>query len=93
MIDQVNSFIKDVALENADVCDIYEYIHLWHISNTNLSIAEFLGMSEEDYHKFLDANNKDEVNKVLNNIINKYKSLNKASSIQNVKIKKFLKGQ
>ena len=46
------TFVEAIKLGLADYKDIHQYLHKWHVSNSNLEAYEFLGMTKEQYFEF-----------------------------------------
>ena len=52
------NFIEKCVQNNASAMEIDNYIAEWHDSNSNLTIYEYLGMTESEYAQFVkDENN------------------------------------
>lgn len=45
----MSNFINDVINADALLDEIDDYIEQWHISDSELTVFEYLGMSEEEY--------------------------------------------
>lgn len=50
----MSNFMKDCLEGDALLEDIEEYIEAWHLSDSNMEIYEFLGMTLEEYFVFLE---------------------------------------
>lgn len=50
----MSNFINDVINADALIDEIDDYIEQWHISDSELSVFEYLGMSEEEYFLWLE---------------------------------------
>ncbi len=50
----MSNFILNCINGDALLSEIDDYIDLWHDSNTELSLPEFLGMTKEEYTLFVE---------------------------------------
>lgn len=50
----MSNFIQNCINGDALLSEIDDYIDLWHESDTDLSLHEFLGMTKEEYALFVD---------------------------------------
>ena len=66
--------------------ELSRYIALWHTSSNDQNLSDMLGISEEEWYSFIEADPDDQIT-VLEKIINKSKSLDKSASLK-YKIKK-----
>ncbi len=51
----MSNFVKDVINADALLEQIDDYIEQWHESDTDLSIHDYLGMTEEEYFLWVEA--------------------------------------
>lgn len=50
----MSNFITDCIEGNALMTDVDDYIDMWHESDSNLSLHDFLGMTEKEYKLFVE---------------------------------------
>ncbi|MGN0476425.1 MAG: hypothetical protein ACI4HM_03705 [Ruminococcus sp.] len=51
-----NTFLEDCLNSKAELSDWDKYIEYWHTHNTNNSLREFLGMTVQEYERWLKYN-------------------------------------
>ena len=47
------NFIQDCITNKCKVDQIDEYVHNWHEGDSELSLVEYLGMTEEEYSYYI----------------------------------------
>ena len=52
----MSNFINDVINADAILDEIDDYIEKWHDSDTDCSVFEYLGMTEEEYFLWIEDN-------------------------------------
>lgn len=50
----MSNFINDCLTGDAFLSDIDDYIHAWHIGNSELSLHEYLGMTFDEYAGYVE---------------------------------------
>ena len=56
------NFIQDCITNKCKVDQIDEYVHNWHEGDSELSLVEYLGMTEEEYSYYIkNSNNLNEI--------------------------------
>ena len=48
------NFVLDCLEEGLFVDEIDDYVEYWHTHETNMSLCEFLGFTDEEYRDWLD---------------------------------------